>query len=288
MNTENQAGRLTLVPLVSKGLEVFLQNFRLMLPLGLIYLLFNFVTYCLFGTSYQKYDVIRSEGLGHMYISLLIEFVLMFLAVIPGMAIIKMVESAELGTPMNWQDALRYAYTRWGSSILTMLILMLILLGFMLLLFIPIIFATAIRFSSNGVDISAGFMQFLMLLILLVTFLSTLPALIWMIYYVFAFYIVALRNFSGKAALDYSKQLVKGQWWRVFGYTMVVGIGVLIVQIPVNLVVALLPLTLLVALIKAAVQSVITLLVTTVFTLYFLNLEAIKGGREVTAVTLEP
>jgi len=32
--------------------------------------------------------------------------------------------------------------------------------------------------------------------------------------------VVALRNLSGKQALNYSKSLVKGQWWRVAGISI--------------------------------------------------------------------
>jgi len=41
--------------------------------------------------------------------------------------------------------------------------------------------------------------------------------------------VVALRGRSGKAALDYAKAFVKGQWWRVLGYMIVIQ---LVVAIP--------------------------------------------------------
>ncbi|HWR02097.1 MAG TPA: hypothetical protein VN371_09560 [Chlorobaculum sp.] len=250
MSTENQAGRLTLVPLVTRGFEVFLQNFRSMLPLVLIYLPFLLVINYLSARSNQTNDVKSIESLVEIYFLLLIVLAMIFLSVIPSMAIIKMVESAELGTTMNWQDALRHAVARWSSSILTMLIMMLIVFGLTLLLVVP--------------------------------------GIIWEVYYVFAINVVSLRSLSGKAALDYSKRLVKGQWWRVVGYGLAVGIGVVIVQIPVNLIASFLPLSPLAALINAAAGSLVYLFTTIVFTLFFLNLEAMKedkGGAEVSPET---
>jgi hypothetical protein len=50
-----------------------------------------------------------------------------------------------------------------------------------------------------------------------------LGGIIWGVYYSFFVYAVALRQVSGKAALDYSKATVQGEWWRVFGYLLALG-----------------------------------------------------------------
>jgi hypothetical protein len=52
-----------------------------------------------------------------------------------------------------------------------------------------------------------------------------IPGFIYSIYYLFVLDAVALRDKSGQEALQYSKSLVEGQWWRVFGIT--VGVGIL-------------------------------------------------------------
>ncbi|MBM7624253.1 hypothetical protein [Sporohalobacter salinus] len=45
-----------------------------------------------------------------------------------------------------------------------------------------------------------------------------------MIYYCFIIPIVALRGLKGREALKYSKSLVKGRWWSIFGVILVVAI----------------------------------------------------------------
>ncbi|MBM7623670.1 hypothetical protein [Sporohalobacter salinus] len=50
----------------------------------------------------------------------------------------------------------------------------------------------------------------------LLTLVLIIPGVIWFVYYSFAIQIVILKNESGKNALDYSKDLVKGDWWRIF------------------------------------------------------------------------
>ena len=61
-----------------------------------------------------------------------------------------------------------------------------------------------------------------MLIVFGLTLLLIVPGVIWVIYYSFFLFVVALRGLSGKPALDYSKAIVKGQWWRVFGYMLVI------------------------------------------------------------------
>lgn len=286
MNTKNQPGRLTLVPLVSRGWDVFRQNLNSMLPFALIYLPFLLVVNHMYAGYSHINELKTIDALSGMYFNLLIFFVLIILSVLPNMAIIKMVESSELGTPENWQGALRHAVSRWGASILTMLLLMLIMFGLALLSVVPGIIIGISSFTLANTLLSSRLL--LILAVYGMMLLLALPAYIWMIYYIFAIAVVSLRRLSGKDALDYSKRLVKGQWWRVFGYVMALIVGSLIVQIPVKVIVALLPLPPLAALIEAAFQSVFTLFGTTIFTLFFLNLEAMKVGNDGASVTLEP
>ncbi len=94
-------------------------------------------------------------------------------------AIIYVVEQAIHERPVSWQAALRYGFTRWPSMACTILLGGLILTGLTLLLIVP--------------------------------------AIIWAGYYALSVYAVALRGVGGKPALNYSKELVRGQWWRVSG-----------------------------------------------------------------------
>lgn len=59
-------------------------------------------------------------------------------------------------------------------------------------------------------------------IILGLCFLFIVPGLIWSTYYLFVPYVVAVTSLSGKKALDYSKELVQGAFWRTIGYFCVI------------------------------------------------------------------
>lgn len=73
------------------------------------------------------------------------------------------------------------------------------------------------------------------LIILGLCFLFIVPGLIWSVYYLFVPYVVAVTSLSGKKALDYSKSLVKGAFWRTIGYFFVIGFATAIPTIVLTL-----------------------------------------------------
>ena len=101
------------------------------------------------------------------------------------------VDRAIEGQRLPWTDAIKLALPKWGNVIGTEL------------LELAIIFA--------------GLLLFIV------------PGFIYQIYYIFMVPVVVLRDRRGKAALDYSKSLVEGQWWRIFGINLFL---LLIVLIP--------------------------------------------------------
>lgn len=136
--------------------------------------------------SFVPTDALIEE---HGYLGLklyirLIQLTEFFIGVIATMALAKLIEASSLGQPITWKQALRHSLSRWGASIGTGLLAGLIILGMVLLLIVP--------------------------------------GVIWSLYYSLFVYVVALRGLSGKKALDYSKTIVKGQWWRVFGFLLVI------------------------------------------------------------------
>jgi hypothetical protein len=106
------------------------------------------------------------------------------IGVLATMSLAKLIESSVLDRPITWQQALWHALSRWGASFGTGFLAGRIVLGMTLLLIVP--------------------------------------GIIWGLYYSFFVLVVALRGLSGKEALDYSKGIVRGQWWRVFGYMFVI------------------------------------------------------------------
>jgi hypothetical protein len=103
---------------------------------------------------------------------------------------------------VSWLSAIKDASSKWGRALLTIILTSLILLGLSLLLVIP------------------GF--------------------IYSVYYTFIMPVIALRGFFGKEALDYSKKLVEGQWWRVFGIqivlSIILGIISMVINVPIGLI----------------------------------------------------
>jgi hypothetical protein len=138
------------------------------------------------GLSFVPVDyLIEEHGLRgvKMYMNL-IQLTEFLIGVLATMSLARLIEASFLGQPITWPQALRHSLSRWGASIGTGLLAGLIILGMCLLLIVP--------------------------------------GIIWSLYYSLFVYVVALRGLSGKKALDYSKAIVKGQWWRVFGYLFVI------------------------------------------------------------------
>jgi hypothetical protein len=128
----------------------------------------------------------------------LIQLVEGLVGILATMAIAFVVEKSVAGEDIRYSQALKKSFSRWGSVI--------------------------------GTNILAG------IALLVLTLLLIVPGIVWGVYYSFSVYVVALRDVGGKEALDYSKSLVKGRWWRVFGNNF--GLGILfsvfyfIVEIP--------------------------------------------------------
>jgi hypothetical protein len=89
---------------------------------------------------------------------------------------------------------------------------------------------------GNGIATSL----YLLIIVFGLTLLLVIPGIIYSNYYIFVLYVVALRNKSGGEALDYSKMLVEGQWWRVFGIllgaALIFGIIETVISLPLGLI----------------------------------------------------
>ena len=116
----------------------------------------------------------------------LIQILVGLFGIIATMGIAYLVEQFIFGAEVTYAQALRKSLSRWASAIGTEILAGLIILGLALLLIVP--------------------------------------GIIWLVYYYFSVYVVVLRNLGGKEALDYSKSIVQGQWWRVVGIAIVIGI----------------------------------------------------------------
>ena len=70
-------------------------------------------------------------------------------------------------------------------------------------------------FWALGTTILEAILLFGLLLLLVV------PAIIYSVYWMFYLYPIILHNQYGGKALSYSESVVKGRWWKVFGFSIV-------------------------------------------------------------------
>ena len=108
-----------------------------------------------------------------------------FVGVIATLAIIFLIIKQLEGARITVKEAFHLALSKWGSVIVVQLLLGIFLLGLYLLLVIP--------------------------------------GIIFTVYWIFEVYAVALKGLKGKAALDYSKAIVAGRWWKTLGYSICFG-----------------------------------------------------------------
>jgi hypothetical protein len=175
-----------------------------------------------------------------------VQFLEVFVAVVATISVTKLVEASLQGQAITWQQSLKHAFSRWFVVVLTSLIGGVILIWWTLLLIIP--------------------------------------GIIWMVYYSFAIYVVTLRGISGNAALKYSKSIVKGQWWRVFGYHFVLLLMVVVIGGVYGLFLSLLPDNSLVEVVAVTVADLLDMLFITMCVVFFLN----NDRRGVDSQQVEP
>lgn len=147
----------------------------------------------------------------------------------------------------NWRDGLSRAFSRWGSSI--------------------------------GTSFLAG------LIILGMTLLLLFPGIIWSVYYSFFIHVVAIRHLGGKKALNYSKSLVKGQWWKVFGVLFLFNIINIIVGFILGFISGFLP-----EIIGIFTDTLIDLVgayFTVITAMFFLNIDFLKRSDEFPVISTD-
>lgn len=113
------------------------------------------------------------------------------------------------------------------------------------------------------------------LLLIPLFLLFIIPGIYFAVYWTFVIYVVLDKHLSYKKALDYSKVLVKGRWWKVFFVTF------LNVFIPMLFMVPIIFLS------EGLIANIIASIISSLFVLYFihvnlvmyLNIEAVKSAQ---------
>lgn len=146
-----------------------------------------------------------------------------------------MIGKSVRGEICDWKESLRFGFSKWGNLFLTNFLGGLIILGLTLCLIIP--------------------------------------GVIWINYYIFSIPVVVLRNMRGKKALDYSKSLVKGRWWKIFGYMFAVGVVYAVLVLISTILFGLIPDIFLVSTISVTVIDLLYAFYIVFLVILFLNTE---------------
>ncbi len=160
------------------------------------------------------------------------------IGVLATMAIAYVVERLLAGEKIEYSPAMKKSLSRWKSVIWTGIVAGAIILGFTLLLIVP--------------------------------------GIIWSVYYLFFIMVVALRDKRGKAALDYSKSLVKGKWWRVVGISLGLGIIQIAAYAVIEIPFLFTPDGAVMDVISGTLMDLASSFFTVAATVFFLNLEYLK------------
>jgi uncharacterized membrane protein len=170
-----------------------------------------------------------------------------FIGVVATMATAVVVDAAIRNETVSPGAALRAAVSRWLSVIGTSILARLILIGLTLLLIVP--------------------------------------GIIWAVYYSFIVYVVILRGLGGKKALDYSKSLVKGRWWRILGISVVLWfLGTIVALLPV-LPFFVLPDHAVLGILSDTLVDLVSSFFLVAYTIFFLNMDGVRPSERVPAPT---
>ena len=174
---------------------------------------------------------------GMQFLGILIQILLSLITMLATLSIVVITDRAVEGQSLPWTDAILQALSKWAKAI--------------------------------GTGILAG------LIVLLGMVIFIIPGVIFSVYYMFTTYVVVLRNESGIDALSYSKSLVQGQWWRMFGIALAIGIIIAVVTmaviIPLNLIVSLISYNPYWSIIPTTLVSIVSAFSIITMVLLFLN-----------------
>ncbi|MCK4257987.1 MAG: hypothetical protein KAX49_03365 [Halanaerobiales bacterium] len=178
-----QQRELTLGEILINSWSIFSKNFRTILLIALIIYIPINILVYMIPTESLMNGYGEVEGFW-IYIRL-IQMAQEFFGVLAIMGIAVLVEGFLRGEETRLDESMNKAFSRWGNMIMTNLFKGIIVMGLM--------------------------------------FLFIIPGIIWYVFYSFVAYVVVLRNIRGMQALAYSKRLVKGRWWKIFGITLFLG-----------------------------------------------------------------
>lgn len=164
------------------------------------------------------------------YVILVDTLVFPLIASLATMAVVYFTANAIDGQPVSYPLALKKSWEHFRAAIKTKLLAFFLIEAFVLasfvaltvILFIMALFAHSKLTLLPPQTIAAITYGYALIILI--------PLFVIYIFWIFSLPAVVLRNMSGKKALDYSKNIVKGSWWTVTSYTVgyfAVAIGIM-------------------------------------------------------------
>jgi hypothetical protein len=170
------------------------------------------------------------------------------------------VENSIEAKAVSLAETFRFGFYRFWDALWVNILVSAIMLGFTALFVVLVVWGVPYILAS------------IFLLVMIVIF--------W-VHYLFAGIIVILRNVKGKAALDFSKKLVEGQWRRVFSIQFATVILVTGIAFPLYLITQLVPdIKPLSTFIYLTISNVIGTIAMIMLVILFLNLESAKDFQK--------
>lgn len=248
----------TITEILSRGWKLFNENFKLLATLVLVICLpFNIISFMITGQNSLESEFNVEEFFTENEITAETSFEEFFaimdsydpprsqqalglikglLSILVTMAIAFAIKTRLDGKTIEWKTALKKSLSRLLPAIGTSVLETIFLIGLFLLLIIP--------------------------------------GIIYAFYWMFAIYAVILKDQAGKDALNYSKSIVKGRWWKILWYCLVIGLCALVAFAGVGLVYGLIAGIPYTGILFDTVIDLVVVFFMVVSTVFFLNFDA--------------
>ena len=222
--------------LFSKGWEIYSNKFK---EIAVI-ILCTYLPFNIISAFVPMESWINQAEINPFVLPMGVLFLFMELTVFIAttISIAKTTEMDIEGFDMPWRDAILFGFSKLSLSLITGLLFLIITTGLSLLL--------------------------------------AIPGIIYIFYYYFWLYVVALRDKSGKSALDYSKRLVEGQWWKVLYTQVIIQIAARAVGLIISVVFGALMEVPFLEIIPITLMNIVGALFTVVTAVFFLNSDYLK------------
>lgn len=232
------------------GTKTYLKILPIIIPLILIvYVPFIFLEYSAFkllGYSALKPFEITPWIKGHGFLAVLeglpvilaLGFPWLLVWVFVAIVIAKCVELYVHGQEIVLEEILSYSLARWWRAMIAEFLVGLMVIGGILLLIVP--------------------------------------GIIFMVYFMFISMVVALREEKVGAALKYSKNLVKGQWWQLFSIWIVIDYTSYAISMTIPSLAVLLPDLMIIQIFFDTAVIIVDILLYVMMVIFFLNTDYVR------------